>query len=222
MSGENDNEYPEGRSQREEPLPAPLVLIVDDVAENVEVLYRLLQEEGYRFAVAQNVEETFGAVEKEVPDLILLDVMLPDGNGFDAAEELLKRYSDHYLPIIFITARTHVDDKLRGFEAGGVDYITKPFEYREVQARVKTHLALKRAETERTQLIEELQTALREVKQLQGIIPICSHCKKVRDDSGFWQQVEYYISTHSQAEFSHSLCPNCLQELYPDLSEGKE
>jgi PleD family two-component response regulator len=208
---------PQEDGRREDPLPEPLILIVDDVAENVEVLYRLLEGEGYRFAVAQNVKETYQAVEREVPDLILLDVMLPDGDGFEAAEELLRSYSDRYLPIIFITARTHVDDKVRGFQVGGVDYIIKPFEYREVQARVRTHLELKRAEAERTKLIGELQEALQEVRQLRGIIPICARCKKVRDDGGYWQQVEHYISTHSEVEFSHSLCPACIRELYPDL-----
>jgi PleD family two-component response regulator len=208
---------PQEDGPREDPLPEPLILIVDDVAENVEVLYRLLEGEGYRFAVAQNVKETYQAVEREVPDLILLDVMLPDGDGFEAAEELLRSYSDRYLPIIFITARTHVDDKVRGFQVGGVDYIIKPFEYREVQARVRTHLELKRAEAERTKLIGELQEALQEVRQLRGIIPICARCKKVRDDGGYWQQVEHYISTHSEVEFSHSLCPACIRELYPDL-----
>jgi PleD family two-component response regulator len=203
------------------PLPEPLILIVDDVAENVEVLYRLLKADDYRFAVAQNAEETFRAVAREVPDLVLLDVMLPDGNGFEVAEELLRSYGEHYLPIIFITARTHIDDKIRGFEAGGVDYITKPFEYREVQARVETHLKLKKAEVERNQLIGELRQALDEVQQLKGIIPICARCKQVRDDGGYWQQVEHYISRHSEAEFSHSLCPDCIHELYPDLSEDE-
>jgi CheY-like chemotaxis protein len=202
MSGEAAEKQPSGDDRQ------PLVLIVDDVAENVEVLYRLLAGEGYRFAVAQNAAETYRTVAREVPDLILLDVMLPDENGFDLAAALLEQHGEPYLPIIFITART-----------GVVDYITKPFEYREVQARVRTHLDLERAEAERSRLIGELRSALREVKQLQGIIPICARCKKVRDDSGYWQQVEHYISTHSEAEFSHSLCPACIQELYPDLSE---
>lgn len=218
MSGLEGNTAVQQSSGTEEPL----ILIVDDVAENVEVLYRLLSGEGYRFAVAQNAEETYRAAEREVPDLVLLDIMLPDVDGFTVASELLRRHGNRYLPIVFITARTEESDKVRGFQAGGVDYITKPFEYREVKARVQTHLKLKSAEEEKSRLIEDLQAALREVKQLQGIIPICARCKKIRDDGGYWQQVEHYISTHSEAEFSHSLCPNCIQELYPELSEEED
>ncbi|SRR6056297_560035 len=197
---------------------SPLILIVDDVPENVEILHSVLKEQDYRFAIALNVSDTFKALEKEVPDLILLDVMLPDGDGFSAAKDILSVYSSYYIPIIFITARAHLEDKVKGFQAGGVDYITKPFEDAEVSARVKTHLELKQARQKQEELIKQLQHALDEVKQLRGIIPICARCKKVRNDEGFWMQVEHYISDHSEAEFSHGLCPNCMNEMYPYLN----
>jgi len=197
----------------------PLILIVDDVPENVEILYSVLEQDNYRFAIALNAAEMYKAIEKEVPDLVLLDVMLPDGDGFSLAEDILSVHSDRYLPIIFITARAHLEDKVRGFEAGGVDYITKPFDEAEVSVRVKTHVELKLAREQQATLILQLQQALEEVKQLRGIIPICAHCKKVRNDDGYWMQVEHYVSEHSEAEFSHGLCPVCMQEMYPHLSE---
>ncbi|MFW5711798.1 MAG: response regulator [Spirochaetia bacterium] len=200
----------------------PLVLIVDDVPENVEILYSVLKEEDYRFAIALNAAETYKAIEKEVPDLILLDIMLPDGNGFEMAESIITAHSDRYIPIIFITARAHLEDKVRGFKVGGVDYITKPFEETEVSARVKTHIELKLARQRQADLIQRLQKALDEVKQLRGIIPICARCKKVRNDEGFWMQVEHYITEHSKAEFSHGLCPHCMQEMYPYLSQKED
>jgi PleD family two-component response regulator len=200
----------------------PLVLIVDDVPENVELLYSVLKDEGYRFAIALNAAETYKAIKKEVPDLILLDIMLPDGNGFALAEQIISTHQDRYIPIIFITARAHAEDKVKGFQSGGVDYITKPFEETEVSARVKTHIDLKLARQKQADLIQQLQQALNEVQQLRGIIPICARCKKVRNDEGFWMQVEHYISEHSQAEFSHGLCPNCMQAMYPYLSEKED
>lgn len=200
----------------------PLILIVDDVPENVEILYSVLAQDHYRFAIALNAAEMYKAIEKEVPDLILLDVMLPDGDGFSLAEDILLAHSDHYLPIIFITARAHLEDKVKGFQAGGVDYITKPFEDAEVSLRVKTHVELKLAREQQAALIQQLQQALEEVKQLRGIIPICAHCKKVRNDDGYWMQVEHYVSDHSEAEFSHGLCPACMKEMYPHLSEEEE
>ncbi len=75
----------------------------------------------------------------------------------------------------------------------------------------------KQAEREREKLIAELQKALSRVKLLSGLVPICAHCKKIRDDSGYWHQLERYISDHSEAEFSHGICPDCMKKLYPDL-----
>ncbi len=78
------------------------------------------------------------------------------------------------------------------------------------------------AEQEKEQLISELTQALDEIKTLKGIIPVCMHCKKVRDDSGYWAQLEEYISAHSEAEFSHGLCPDCLEKYYPEVSQLKQ
>jgi hypothetical protein len=75
----------------------------------------------------------------------------------------------------------------------------------------------KKAEVEREELIGELQDALNQVKVLSGLLPICAHCKKIRDDNGYWQNLERYIHDHSEAEFTHSICPNCLKEHYSEI-----
>ncbi len=119
-------------------------------------------------------------------------------------------------------------DKVRAFSAGGVDYITKPFQEEEVLARVQTHLTLgtlqkalqeknARLEEKNDQLEEkneQLQEALANVRTLKGLLPICSKCKKIRDGEGYWKQIETYIESHSDAEFSHSLCQDCMDALY--------
>lgn len=203
-------------------LPPPLVLLVDDVRENLEMLYRILGEERYRFALASNAEETYRAVEKEIPDIILLDVMLPDGSGFSIAEELRRMYRDKDFTIIFITARADIEDKVKGFAAGAVDYIPKPFHNREVKLRVQTHVELILARKRQTVLIDKLQAALEEVRNLRQIVPICANCKKVRDDRGYWQNVEEYFKKINRIEFSHGLCPHCLEELYPEYRDEKQ
>jgi DNA-binding response OmpR family regulator len=203
-------------------LPAPLVLLVDDVPENAEMLYRILKDQEYRFAVATNVAETFMAVGRKIPDLILLDVMLPDGDGFSVAEELRKKYPDEEIPIIFITARANIDDKIKGFSVGGIDYIPKPFHNREVLLRVRTHVELVLARKRQEILINKLRTTLEEVRSLRQILPICSNCKKVRDDEGYWQNVEQYMSKYRNLEFSHGLCPDCFRELYPEYTKDEE
>jgi hypothetical protein len=77
----------------------------------------------------------------------------------------------------------------------------------------------KRVEGERERLVLDLQKALAEVKALSGLLPICASCKKIRDDKGYWRQIEAYIGEHSEAEFSHSICPECVKKMYPDLGE---
>lgn len=197
------------------------VLVVEDAPINVEIVLNLLcQDANLQLRVAKTGTEALESVKAEPPDLILLDVGLPDLDGYTVCRRLKADPLSRLIPIIFLTSRDDPEDVVRGFEAGGVDYITKPFEALELQARVSCHLAQKRwADAERA-LIGELEAALAEVKTLSGLIPICAHCKKVRDDQGFWQQVEGYVSAHSRATFSHGICPVCIHELYPDFAKG--
>lgn len=181
---------------------AVLILIVDDNTQNIQVLAKILEEAGYDLAVAMNGEEALEFLDRESPDMILLDVMMPGMDGFEVCRRIKRQEHCADIPVIFLTARGETDDIVKGFDAGGVDYVIKPFNNRELLARVKTHV--------------ELLRSRREISELQGIIPICSSCKKVRDDEGFWQLVEQYVETRSDATFSHSLCPNCADKLYGD------
>lgn len=130
----------------------PSILLVDDVPENIQVLHQILDGQNYSFMLATNAKETFEALEKQLPDLILLDVVLPDTNGFEICKILKENQKTKHIPVIFLTFKTELEDKLRGFELGAVDYITKPFEEAEVIARVKTHIKLKKSEQELIEL----------------------------------------------------------------------
>lgn len=122
-----------------------MLLLVDDVPENIQLLGKILKAEGYSFVIAADGEETFRALDQCLPDLILLDIMLPDTSGFDICKQLKKDERTADIPIIFLTALADIKDKVRGFEIGAVDYITKPFEEMEVIARVRAHVRLKKA-----------------------------------------------------------------------------
>ena len=200
------------------------ILVVDDTKENLRILADALGEEGYKVRPALSGRMALEAARKELPDLILLDILMPGMDGYEVcgilkADQVLKD-----VPVIFISALNEVGDKMKGFSAGGVDYISKPFQTEEVLARVKTHLKLRKlqkdVEEKNTRLRElnrDLQRALDEIKTLRGIIPICANCKKIRDDDDSWQRIEEYISAHSEAVFSHGICPDCVKKLYPDL-----
>jgi transcriptional regulator with GAF, ATPase, and Fis domain len=147
-------------------------------------------------------------------------------------EALLERESQRRLvgsvPLVWLGTPLIADDKVIGVMA--VQSYTNPhlFDEKDIEilASVSEQVALaidrKRAEKERVELISALQKTLAEVKTLKGIIPICSSCKKIRDDKGYWNQVEAYLRDHSDAEFSHSICQECVAKLYPDLDISKD
>jgi DNA-binding response OmpR family regulator len=208
-----------------EPIPAN-ILIVDDEPNNLSILRQLLSAHGYKVRPILSGELALQAVKSVIPDLILLDIMMPEGkNGFEVCSEIKENENLKDVPIIFLSALDDTENKVRAFQIGGVDYITKPFKQEEVLTRVKTHLMLhqtQKALTEKNRHLQEmndkLQQALEEIKTLRGILPICCNCKKIRDDQGYWNQIEKYISDRTDADFSHGLCPACVKELYPELN----
>jgi len=209
----------------------PSILIVDDTHENLKVLGNILKDNRYNVAFTDNGFQAIEIAVKLLPDLILLDVSMPEMDGFETCLKLKGLALTQEIPVIFLTARTQTEDIIHGFEAGAVDYVTKPFHSRELLTRVKTHLELKRSkealvtninELERTNAMlekshRELEQAMEEIKTLSGFLPICAQCKKIRDDKGYWNRLESYIQKHSNAKFSHSICPECSEDLY-----GKE
>ncbi len=198
----------------------PFILIVDDVQGNLQILGNILSSKGHRSTPATSGRHALKIIEKRLPDLILLDIMMPEMDGFALCRQLKNRDDTKDIPVIFISALTDTSDKVKAFEAGGVDYITKPFQ-EEMLARVQTHLNLRNLQKRLEEKNTRLQKAFDEVKTLRGIIPICVSCKKIRDDKGYWNQVEAYIEEHSQAEFSHSLCVICAKKLYPEIYEKR-
>jgi CheY-like chemotaxis protein len=193
------------------------ILIVDDNAANIDVMLQILEPLGYELAIATSGERALRVADHFGPDLILLDVMMPGMDGYDTCRRLKRPPLSLTAPVIFVTAKKETDDIVRGFRSGGVDYVSKPFRQEEVTSRIETHLRLQHLITVQAQLIEELQAARGEIKVLSGLLPICSHCKKIRDDEGYWHQLEEYIQKHSDAQFSHGLCEACAAKHYPDL-----
>jgi CheY-like chemotaxis protein len=198
---------------------APLVLVIDDIAKNLEVIGNILSLENYHISVAVDGQKAWNILQRISPDCILLDIMMPTVDGYTLCRRIKTLEDKKDIPIIFVTAKTSPEDLAKGFEVGGVDYITKPFSALELIARVRTHISLYRAKKHNDFLIEELRTALSQVKKLSGMLPICSSCKKIRDDEGYWNQVEAYIAAHSDVRFSHGICPTCLQKHYPELAK---
>ena len=194
------------------------ILVVDDQEPNVLLLERMLRGAGYTsIASTMQPHQVCELHRQNRYSLILLDLQMPGLDGFQVMEGLKEIETDGYLPVLVITA--HPDHKLRALQAGAKDFISKPFDLAEVLMRVHNmlevrllHLETKKHNGQLEAANRELTQALSEVKVLRGILPICAYCKKIRDDKDYWQSVEKYISSRTDAQFSHGFCPECFEK----------
>lgn len=209
------------------------ILIVDDSADQQLLLRSVLTNAGHSDVItAESAQTAFSMLPLEAGqdrssiDLILMDILMPNLNGIDACRLIKQRDHLRDIPIIMVTAKNNPDDLSEAFSAGAMDYISKPVNGVELLARVTSALTLKREmdcrkerEAELRRSNEELQRALKEVKVLRGLIPICASCKNIRTDDGLWTRIEEYLSEHSEVQFSHGLCQPCIKKLYPGVCQ---
>lgn len=207
------------------------ILIVDDSSDQHLLLRSILEKAGHTDVQAvDSAHAAFAALNLEGDrsptrvDLILMDVLMPEIDGVSACKQIKQKEHLRDIPVIMVTAKTDLSNLKEAFSAGAMDYINKPVNGVELLARVTSALTLKKEmdcrkerEAELRRSNDDLQRALKEVKVLRGLIPICASCKKIRNDGGFWQQLEEYLGEHSEAEFSHGLCQPCIKKLYPGV-----
>ena len=209
------------------PEHVPVLLIVDDNAQNLQLLGALLDGAlRCELCFATGGLEALALLGELSPDLVLLDVNMPELDGYEVCRRLRANPATRELPVIFITAQRGAEHVVRGFEAGGSDYVCKPFETAELLARVRAQLELKRSrdalarqKAELEARKAELEAALSRLRKLEGIVPVCMHCHRIRDDGAAWHRFEQYLSEHSEAVFSHGVCPTCLEAHYDDYSD---
>jgi DNA-binding response OmpR family regulator len=187
----------------------------------------LLRRAGYEVLEASTGQECLDAVRDHHPDLVLLDVMLPDMTGTQICRQMK---NDENLKDIFVILASGIqissENQAEGLDIGADAYIVRPIPNKEFLARVQAGERIKGAEDalrekERQQqtLILELEEALAEIKTLKGCIPICATCKKIRDDDGYWEYLEAYISKHTDATFTHGICPACFEKAKAEMKK---
>jgi DNA-binding response OmpR family regulator len=161
--------------------------------------------------------------EPDPPRLCLIDWLMPEMEGPELCRKVREKFPDEYFYLIILTARQGIDNLIEGLTAGADDYVTKPFVGRELRSRIDVGTRVIRLERMLATKVTQLEKALEDVKQLQGLLPICSYCNKIRNDNDYWEQVETYISRNADVEFSHSICPSCYQKhVEPMLNRRKE
>jgi DNA-binding response OmpR family regulator len=203
------------------------ILVAEDDPDLLLLTTQVLRKAGYEVLEASTGKECVEAVRAHHPDLVLLDVMLPDTTGTEVCRQIKADESLQGIFVILISGvQVSSSHQADGLNVGADGYIIKPITNKELLARVESMIRIKRAEDalrekekEQQKLISELQEALAEIKTLRGLIPICAWCRKVHDDEGYWHQLEAYISDHTDAVFSHGICPECEEKYRAEIGE---
>jgi CheY-like chemotaxis protein len=188
------------------------VLLIEDNAEDVELIRCFLSEaENISFDTehAGRLSSGVDFLEKKQFDVILADLGLPDSMGLEAAMKLQNLHP--HIPLIVLTGLDDEKTALRAVQSGAQDYLIK--------GRIDTSQLIRsiRYSIERQKLLTQLENSLKEVRTLQGLLPMCAWCRQIRDDKGYWKGLETYILEHTNAAFTHGICPKCMKEVHPEL-----
>ncbi len=190
------------------------ILIADDNALSRKILESALSRPEYELIVACDGKQALEKIQQpDSADLLILDWIMPGMDGVEVCHHA--RQSERPLPqyIILLTSRGEKRDIVTGLEAGADDYVTKPFDEKELLARVQAGFRILNLQSALAKRAKELEEALLEVKTLEGLLPICSYCRKIRNDKDYWQELELYVEEHSDARFSHGICPGCYEKI---------
>ena len=189
------------------------ILLAEDDPLYARLLQRLLEGE-YEVGLARDGVEAWEALQAEnPPQLAVLDWLMPRMDGIEVCRRVRQRPKMASTYMILLTSRDRIKDILAGFEAGADDYLVKPCDPEELRARVRVGRRVVELQSALAAHVAQLEQALARVRQLQGLLPICAYCKRIRNDENYWEQLETYVSAHSEASFSHGICPNCYQSI---------
>ena len=185
------------------------ILIADDDRTSTLMLSATLAQWGYEVVVVHDGGEAWDRiVGDEPPQLAIVDWMMPVLDGIELCRRIRAATLRSPVYVILLTARSSRRDLVAGLEAGADDYLTKPFDPDELRARI--HVG------------QRTLALIANIKRLTGLLPICSYCKRIRSDEDYWEQVESYISDHTDARFSHGICPPCLEKAMAEIDEGAD
>lgn len=196
------------------------ILVADDDGVSRQMLSIFLTRLGYDVLAVNDGDAAWATLQtKDAPDLAILDWIMPGHDGIDVCKLARANAATARKYLILLTAKSEKDDIVTGLNAGANDYVTKPFDEKELLARVRVGERMIQLENQLQNRVHELEHAMAHIKRLQGILPICMFCHRIRDDEESWQRIEQYIMENSDAQISHGLCPDCFEKHYPDLYE---
>ncbi len=197
------------------------ILIADDDTLTRQMIETLLLKWGHEVVSARDGKEAWQILQAEdAPQLAILDWMMPEMDGAEVCRNVRGLPDSEMTCLILLTSKGRKEDIVAGLDSGANDYITKPFNHEELRARVQIGCQMVMLQIALATRVKELEEAMAHIRMLQGFLPICSYCKKIRNDQNYWQQLESYFSTHSDVQFSHGICPDCYEKhVKPEIEE---
>ncbi len=200
----------------------PRVLIAEDEPTVRAVMARALAAGGFELWQAEDGQQLRELLRRpDAPRLVITDWKMPGPSGVELCRELRARPGGDGFYVLIVTAGTEPRQLLEALDAGANDFLRKPFRVLELLARARSGQRVLDLQARLEARVAELATALAEVRTLRGLIPICSHCHRIRTDDDSWQRLESYLESHSEAVLSHGLCDECLVKHYPEFGESE-
>ena len=195
------------------------ILIAEDDATSRLLLQTTLKQWGHDVVATTDGQQAYEALlVDDAPHLAIFDWMMPHLDGVEVCRKAREEAELEHLYVIMLTTRDTKEDIAEALQAGADDYLNKPFDRKELQARIQVGKRVLDLQIALAARVTELEESIEREKHLQGLLPICSYCKKIRDDQNYWQQVERYVETRADVAFSHSICPDCYEtKVKPEL-----
>jgi DNA-binding response OmpR family regulator len=190
------------------------ILIAEDHHVSRHLLERNLQNWGFEVVSAENGAAAAAILDAPgAPSIAVLDWMMPEMDGVEVCQRVRRQTNRPYIYLLLLTAKSQKEEVAAGLEAGADDYVIKPFDPDELRARLKVGQRVVELERTLDKRVQDLQAALDDVKKLKSLLPICMYCKSVRDDKDYWRQIDEYIYTETGTDFSHGICPHCMDKI---------
>ncbi len=203
------------------PSSAQRVLLAEDDDHSRRLLAHYISSWGFEVIPARDGLEALRILDgDEAPSLALIDWIMPGMEGIEVCSRVRNAAGRPYTYLILLTAKSDKEEVAAGLEAGADDYVVKPCDMTELRARLRVGERVVTLERTLAQQVLTLRETLDQVRQLKELIPICAWCKRVRDDADYWQSIEEYIHVETGTDFTHGICPQCLEAMRADLRKG--
>jgi DNA-binding response OmpR family regulator len=188
------------------------ILVADDDAVSRALLAKVLPRLGHDVVMAADGDAAWDLFQSSGVECVVTDWSMPGLSGLDLCRRVRGSSERPWAYLLLLTGKDRKEDLVEGILAGADEFMTKPFDAEVLRARLHAADRVLRLEHALAQRVQDLETALDEVKTLRGLLPICMYCKKIRDEQD-WEAVEQYVARHSDAQFSHGICPTCHDQV---------